>query len=203
MFKDRLDYIRRLFAADAPVLAVRPDTEIGILPEEGKLLQLLIKLAGVKTVVEVGTLAGSSALWMAKALPDGGHVQTIEKDPTRASLARKNIGLHPKITLHEGDARAVLAALQGPFDMIFIDADKLHYADYLDWAEKNIRMGGLIVGDNTLLFDAVWNDAEIERVRPAARAAMRAFNQRLADPAKYTSILLPTDEGLTIAIKGF
>lgn len=208
MFKDRLDYIRQLFAPETDALrrareSGGPNEKISLNPEEGRLLQVLMRLAGVKTVVEIGTLGGYSALWMAGALADGGHIHTIEKDAGRAATARSNIAGHPAITLHEGDARQVLKTLSGPFDMVFIDADKLHYADYLDWAEQNVRKGGLIAGDNTLLFDAAWNDAEIERVRPAAREAMRAFNKRLADPAKYTSILLPTEEGMTIAIKEF
>ncbi|MCE9507949.1 MAG: O-methyltransferase [Alphaproteobacteria bacterium] len=210
-YQDRLDYIRHLFAPETPQLkAVRESTtdkndQISIHPEEGKLLQLLIKLAGVRTVVEIGTLSGYSALWMAEALPADGHVYTCEKDATRAARAATNLKHHPKITLMTGDALESLRSLESksPFDMIFIDADKLHYLHYLDWAEKHIRKGGLIVGDNTLLFDAVWREALPDRVRQTALQAMRAFNQRLADPQKYTGILLPTAEGMTIALKNF
>jgi len=210
MYKDRLDYIRQLFAPETPQLkTVRENTtdkndRISVHPEEGKLLQLLIKLAGVKTVVEIGTLLGYSALWMADALPDDGHIYTFEKDATRAARASTNLR-QPKITLITGDAVETLASIESraPFDMVFIDADKLRYLRYLDWAEKHVRAGGLIVGDNTLLFDAVWREAQTSRIRQTALTAMREFNQRLADPAKYTAILLPTAEGMTIALKNF
>lgn len=207
---ERLSYIRALFAPETDKMssiraAATGNDAIGILPEEGKLLQILIQLAGVKTIVEIGTLHGYSALWMQVALPPEGKIYTFEKDTARAATAEKNISSEKNITLIKGDARDMLQAIEhaAPFDMIFIDGDKLHYADYLDWAEKHIRKGGLIIGDNTLLFDSVWHDDPVERVRPAARAAMRAFNLRLSDPQKYTSLLLPTEEGLTIAIKNF
>jgi predicted O-methyltransferase YrrM len=208
MFKDRLDYIRKTFApetAEQKCAHENAPADIAIYPEEGKLLQLLIHLGGIKKIIEIGTLSGYSALWMADALPDDGLLITVEKDASRAATAQKNIGVHPKIQLITGDARTALPHLEkdGPFDMAFIDADKLNYLHYLEWAEKNVRKGGLIVGDNTLLFDAAWKDAPVERVRETAREAIRAFNLRLADPLKYTSILLPTQEGLTIAVKKF
>jgi predicted O-methyltransferase YrrM len=87
--------------------------------------------------------------------------------------------------------------------MIFIDADKINYLNYLDWAEENIRPGGLIIGDNTLLFDAVFQEKLPKGIVEAARQAMRTFNQRLAEPDKYHSIMLPTKEGMTIAIKNY
>jgi predicted O-methyltransferase YrrM len=210
MYRDRLDYIRRLFAVETPKLAsIRKNTtdkndQISIHPEEGKLLQLLIRLAKVETVVEIGALAGYSTLWMADALPAGGHIHAFEKDEARAARARENLN-SPKITLTVGDALKTLATIENkaPFDMVFIDADKLNYLRYLDWAEKNVKKGGLIVADNTLLFDSVWQREMPDRVRPTALKAMREFNKRLADPEKYTALLLPTAEGLTIAIKNF
>jgi len=210
-YPDRLSYIRDLFAPEnAAQQAAREsltgeNDKISIYAEEGKLLQLLIRLARVKTVVEVGTLGGYAALWMAAALPEDGHLYTIEKDPARAALARQNLAGAPNVTLLEGDARQVLETLRGqaPFDMIFIDADKLNYLHYLDWAEAHIRKGGLIIGDNSLLFDAVWREKLPPRVRQTALHAMRDFNKRLADPARYHGILLPTQEGMTIAQKLF
>jgi caffeoyl-CoA O-methyltransferase len=206
MFRDRADYIRQTFAPETPALQkARAEGDISISPETGKLLQTLIRLGGVRKIVEIGTLAGYSALWMAGALPEDGVLVTLEKDSARAGVAKKNVAENKKIRLIEGDALETLPALEkdGPFDMIFIDADKLHYVRYLDWAEKNVRKGGLIVGDNTFLFDAVWKDGPVERVRDTARAAMREFNRRLADPEKYTGIMLDTPEGLTIAVKLF
>lgn len=210
-YPDRMSYIRALFAPETPAQTQARESltadndKISIYAEEGKLLQLLIRLASIKTIVEVGTLGGYAALWMADALPEDGHLYTIEKDPARAALARQNIAASRNITLIEGDAQDALQGLaaKAPFDMIFIDADKLNYLHYLDWAEKNIRKGGLIIGDNSLLFDAVWTETLPPRVRQTALQAMRDFNKRLADPQKYHSILLPTSEGMTIAEKLF
>jgi caffeoyl-CoA O-methyltransferase len=204
--KTRSDYIRGLFAPETENLrSLRGSLkdDISVLPEEGKLLQFLIRLSGAKKIVEIGTFAGYSTLWMAAALPADGHIHTIEKDPARAAEARKNLQDRKNVTLTEGNALDILPGLTGPFDMVFIDADKLSYLHYLDWAEKNVRQGGLIVGDNTFLFDAVWKDAPIDRVRETARQAMREFNKRLSDPARYCSIMLDTPEGMTIAQKIF
>lgn len=208
-YKNRLDYIRSIFAPETAALKKARESggvendRIAIHSEEGKFLQFLIHAIQAKTVVEIGTLHGYSALWMAEALPEDGKIITIEKDEARAKTAHDNTAHNPKIRLMQGNALNILPTLQGVFDMVFIDADKVNYLHYLDWAEKNIRKGGLIVGDNTLLFDAVWKDEPIERVRDTARAAMRAFNRRLADPEKYTGIMLPTHEGLTVAVKLF
>ena len=156
----------------------------------------------------MGALAGYSTIWLAEALPEDGHIYTIERDKNRIARCRETFKLFPnrsKITLLEGFASDKLKDLtsKGPFDMIFIDADKLNYATYLDWAEKNIKKGGLIIGDNTLLFGAMYLKEVPDRVSPAAMKSMHAFNNRLANPKKYTSIMIPTEEGLTIAIKNF
>lgn len=208
-YKDRLDYIRSLFAPETPAQAAArarltdPNDQIGIHAEEGKFLQFLVHLANVKTAVEIGTLGGYSALWIADALPADGRLYTIEKDSVRHALAQQTLDAHPRVTLLHGDALQRLADVPGPIDMIFIDADKLNYARYLDWAEQNVRKGGLIIGDNSLLFDAVWKNETTDRIRATALAAMQDFNRRLADPKKYCSILLPTPEGMTIAQKLF
>ena len=143
---------------------------------------------------------------MAEALPADGKIITLEKDETRAAKAAAHFAQFDtgkKIELRTGDALETLPTLSGPFDMIFIDADKLNYMNYLTWAEKNIRKGGLIVGDNTFLFGAVYAAAPVDRVRKSAFDAMTAFNARLGDDNFYTGILLPTPEGMTVAVKNF
>ena len=100
----------------------------------------------------------------------------------------------------------MLSTLSGPFDMVFIDADKINYHAYLDWAEQNIRKGGIIVADNTFLFGTVWQDSPPENRTPASPAAwkaMRGFNERLSDNSRYMGTIVPTAEGLTVAIKRF
>lgn len=208
MFKNRTDYIHSLFCIETDLQkSIRENTadNISIHPEEGRLLQTLVGLGGIQKIVEIGTFAGYSTLWLANALPANGHIWTIEKDDRRFAHAQKNLSGIDKITALHGDALQTLQTITpyGPFDMVFIDADKLNYEHYLDWAEKNVRCGGLIVGDNTFLFDAAWKDGDIERVRETARNAMRNFNKRLADVNKYTSIMLDTPEGMTIAVKNF
>lgn len=207
-----LQYIRDLYAQEDDLLqqvnlalkSINMQIQIG--PEEGKFLQLLIRMAGVKKLVEIGTLAGYSAIWMARALPKDGQIITIEGEPKHSALAKKHFAAcdaGDKVLLVEGNAADILPNLasKGPFDMVFIDADKIGYLNYLDWAEANIRPGGLIVADNTLLFDSIYEDAPLEGVSMEAWTTMREFNLRLADPAKYLSVMVPTKEGMTVAVK--
>ena len=212
---DLLDYIRETFAPEDAVLrdakarlAAHDSHLVGIQvgAEEGKLLQLLIKLAGVNSVIEVGSLAGYSAVWMARALGEGGVVHAINKDAQHYELLQETIRQSAlNIQPHLGDAREILKTLEAnaPYDMIFIDADKGGYVDYLNWAEKHIRKGGLIIGDNTLLFGHVNAKEKPEGTSQRAWSAMREFNERLSDSSRYDSILIPTLEGLTVARKLF
>lgn len=206
----RIQYIRDLFAPeDAYLKSIREALEleefaIQIGSEEAKLLQLLIKLNKTESILEIGTHAAYSTIWMARALPAHGYITTLENSPTRAARARKNIensDAVEKITLIEGNALDSLSQIDQMWDMIFIDADKINYSNYLDWAETHVRPGGLIIGDNTYLFENVYKDHPDKQVRPASFEAMKAFNKRLADPNKYCSIMIPTAEGLTIAMR--
>jgi predicted O-methyltransferase YrrM len=179
---------------------------ININPLEGKLIQVLLKMTKAVKVVEIGTLAGYSAIWIARALPIEGKLYSIERDPTRLQFARSNIAksdVAEKITLCSGDATIILdnIAQYSPFDAIFIDGNKPAYLKYLEWAEQNIRIGGLIIADNTLLSGAVYDHTANLRVKPSTIRIMQEFNLRLSDPAKYCSILVPTEEGLTVALK--
>lgn len=183
------------------------DWPIHIAPEEGRLLQLLIQLGQYKRVLEVGTHAGYSTMWMAMALPADGKIITIERDQNRIRMARETF-LHfenhsNKIRLLEGKALDVLQTLESepPFDLIFIDADKLNYINYLTWAEKRVRTGGMIIGDNTFLSGAVYGEPTTERISPSALKAVHDFNKRMGDPSLYSSVMLPTKEGWTMGIK--
>ena len=209
-----LDYIRKLYAPEDALLAeinttlARMNRSIQVGAEEGKLLQFLIKTNNIKTIVEIGTLGGYSAIWMARGLPENGHITTLERDPEHAALARgffERSDVKNKITLLEGNALDTLSQLstQAPFDMVFIDADKISYDAYLDWAEANVRKGGLIVGDNTLLFGAAAQDSPPEGTAPTTWKNMRRFNERLADPSKYYGLMIPTQDGLSVFIKLF
>ncbi|MFO0388249.1 MAG: O-methyltransferase [Alphaproteobacteria bacterium] len=209
-----LDYIRKLYAPEdalqkeinASLAAMNMSIQVGA--EEGKLLQFLVKTNNIKTIVEIGTLGGYSAIWMARGLTEGGHIYTLERDPKHAALARgffEKSDVKDKITLLEGNALDTLSQLsaKAPFDMVFIDADKISYDTYLDWAETNVRKGGLIVGDNTLLFGAAAQDSPPESTAPTTWKNMRSFNERMADTSKYYGLIIPTQEGLSVFVKLF
>lgn len=210
----RRDYIHNTFAKEPKELqsirsAMTADEDkISVPPEDGRLLQLLVGLSGAKKIVEIGTLGGYSGTWMAQAMPKSGVLYTLEHEERRAKIAEKHFKKYAKgkkINIILGDARKTLATLskKGPFDMVFIDADKVSYAQYLDWAEENVKKGGIIVGDNTFLFDAVWSEKPVDRISQGALFAMLDFNKRLADPKRYQSMMLNTGQGMTVARKLF
>jgi len=166
-------------------------------PSEGKLVALLCRLGGVRKAVEVGTLIGYSAIHIARALPDDGHLWTIEYDGLHAGLARDNLaaaGLAGKATVIEGAGVAVLPTLErhGPFDAVFIDADKVNYDRYGAWAIANLRPGGLVLGDNAFLFGELLEETDRGR-------AMRAFHELVAKACD--SVCIPTPDGLVLGIK--
>ncbi len=175
---------------------------------EGKMLHLFAKMIGAKNILEIGTFVGYSALWLARALPENGALITLEFNPDHAKLARNFFDQDPhvstKITLMEGAALDTLEYIHTshnePFDLIFIDAAKSEYANYLRLCEPMLRVGGLIIGDNSLLFGAMYGDAR-QNTSKSAVASMQTFNQRLANKTLFTSVLIPTPEGLTVALK--
>lgn len=181
---------------------------IAVSGAEARILQFLVRISGARKIVEIGTLFGYSALAMAKALPEDGELWALEKSADNYAIAAKHFAKFPagkKVRLQNGDALELLPGIEkeGPFDLVFIDADKGGYVKYLDWAEKNVRRGGLIVGDNTFLFGGVWGESRNPNMGEKQAAIMREFNTRLADTSKYNSTLIPTVEGLTVAQKLF
>lgn len=199
-----LELVERVHAAHDPALerAYRsPELHgmptISLAPSEGKLLQLLTRLCGAKRAVEIGTLAGYSAVHIARGLADGGELHTLEIDPRHAEIARANIeaaGLSERVHVHVGSAAEILPKLapRGPFDLVFLDADKAGYPEYASWAADNLRPGGLLIADNAYYFGALLADD------PSAQA-MRRFHEVL--PARFASVCAPTPDGLVIAIR--
>jgi predicted O-methyltransferase YrrM len=127
---------------------------IEVQPTSGKMLNLLVRISGARRVLEVGTLAGFSSIWMGQGLPEGGHLDTLEYLPEHAEVARENLaaaGLADKVTVHVGPALESLPGLTGPYDLVFIDADKQNNSRYLEWAVRLGRPGTVVVLDN-----AVW-----------------------------------------------
>jgi caffeoyl-CoA O-methyltransferase len=198
--EDILSYVNRTHAPHDAGLAQAfavpegmPAIQVG--PSEGRFLYLLMKMIGATKIVEVGTLAGYSAIHLARALPAGGHLWTIEYAPKHAEVARANIaaaGLADRVTVLVGAGREVLPTLKGPVDAVFIDADKENYDHYGQWAIANLRPGGLVLGDNAYLFGKLLEDSDRGR-------AMRRFHEAVA--AACESVCLPTPDGLVVGIK--
>jgi len=179
------DYIvDALFEADPvlnAVLAANHDQglpAIDVSPAQAKLLSLLARMQGAKKILEIGTLGGYSTIWMARALPVGGKIVTLELDPHHAKVARSNFeraGVSERVELRVGPALQSLAALNaenaGPFDVIFIDADKPNNPHYLSWAIRLSRPGTVIICDNVIRDGAVLDedgqDANVEGARAA------------------------------------
>ena len=185
--------LRRAF--EAPAKHGMPEIQVG--RAEGRLLELLLRLAGARKVVEVGTLAGYSASWMARALPPDGHIWTIESDPDHAAVAAEvfdEAGLGDRVTIMVGDAAEVLPDLadHGPFCAVFVDADKGRYDLYGRWATENLRPRGLLIGDNAYLFGRLLEDSDDAR-------AMRRFHEEMA--RSYHSVCIPTPDGLALGIR--
>ncbi len=203
-----MGYIERIFAAEDALLKqvrsvgeeLRAGMQVGAV--EGQLLRVLVQMVNAKRVVEVGGFVGYSAICMARALPADGELITMEYDAKHAAILREHAarsGL--PITVMEGDALELIPTIEGEVDVIFIDAEKRRYVDYLDGLLPRLRRGGLVIGDNTLLFGAMAAGAPVGHVSAEAFAAMRAFNQRLADATQFTGVLIPTEEGLSVAVK--
>lgn len=208
---DKIKYIRNLFVEeDEVLLQIKEDAKkinrpININPEDGKLLELLIKISNSKKILEIGTFYGYSTIWLARNINDG-IVYTIEKDKDSYEKAEQNFikaNVNEKIKILKGVAEEILPTINEEFDLIFIDAEKNHYLQYLNFAEKLLKSGGLLVADNTLLSGAVYMDELPYRIRESTKKEMIEFNKRLANNDKYTSILLPAEDGITIAVKNF
>jgi caffeoyl-CoA O-methyltransferase len=215
IFKSVDQYISDLFnpgdeALTAAELSHKEEgiPHINVSPNLGKFLYLLAKLVNAKKILELGTLAGYSTIWLAKAVPETGRVISLELDPHHADIARKNIsraGLLDKIEIRVGKAIELLPVLvnenSGPFDMIFIDADKPPYTEYFEWSLKLSRPGTLIIADNVVRDGKVLDPNQSD---PMVMGAQR-FNKALAANENVEATILQTIgvkeyDGMAIAI---
>ena len=208
----RIDsYVEELFAPPDPALeyALRRSREAGLPeihlpPSEGKLLRLLAEIAGAKRILEIGTLGGYSTIHLARALPEGGSLLSLELDERHAEVARENIreaGLGERVEVRVGDAQDLLARMvedgEETFDLVFIDADKESYPEYLEWSLRLSRSGSLILADN-----AIRGGSVVDPEDDSARATRR-FNETLAKEPRLSALILPLIrervDGLAIA----
>lgn len=191
-------YIGELLAQEDQALkhATRLIDEKGIpnasiSPNQGKLLQLLALASNARNILEIGTLGAYSTIWLARALPADGRLVTLEFDEVHAQIARENIqaaGLDDKVEVKLGKALDLLPGLSGPFDFIFIDADKPPYKEYFEWAIRLGRPGTIIVADNVIrngkVLDENSNDEKVQGVR--------RLNQFLSECKDVTATILQT-----------
>lgn len=174
---------------------------ISIAPEQASFMQILLKAARVRDVVEVGTLAGYSAIVMARALPEGGHVRTIEFEPKHADFAESWIAksdVKGRVTVHRGAGAEVLPGFAaGSADAMFLDADKGSYPLYLEHALRIVRPGGLVLADNAFAF------GELFAAQPKDRevGAVKAFNEVMAKESRVHGIIVPIGDGLWVGVR--
>lgn len=203
------EYIATLFAPQSPALkATLAEMQrehipgMNVSPVEGKLLELLALLVGAKRILEIGTLGGYSGIHFARALPEDGKLVTLELDTHHANIARRNFeraGVDDKVEIHVGPATATLqqlAEIETPqFDLVFVDANKDEYPDYLERSLPLLREGGLMLGDNTL------------RILPGSEDnGIMRYNTAVANNPALTSIIIPILrhrglDGLTVSLK--
>jgi predicted O-methyltransferase YrrM len=162
-----------------------------VTPLQGRLLELLVRLAGARDVLELGTLAGYSTTWLARGLGEGGRVVTLEVSPEYARVARENFeraGVGEVVDLRVGPAAESLRELDGPFDLIFLDADKRSNPDYLAEAVRLSRPGTVIVADNVVRGGAV---ADAEAGDPSV-AGVRRFLELVGDHPRLDATAIQT-----------
>ena len=175
--------------------------QINVSPSQGKLLQLLAQVRGARSILEIGTLGGYSTIWLARALPRDGRLISLEAEPKHVEVARANIkraGLADNVEIRCGRALDTLPQLvaenRGPFDLVFIDADKPGYPDYLEWALKLSHRGSLIIADNVVRDGAVADSASRD---PGVRGVRRFIEMLAAEPRVSASVIQ------TVGSKGY
>lgn len=177
-----------------------------VVPTDGRSLEVLARSVRPKRIVEIGTLCGYSTVCLARSLPTDGKIYTCERSTHHAQTAKEifaHLKLDQKIEIVFGEALDNLKNLSqfGPFDVIFIDADKSNYPHYFDWAVENLRSEGLLIADNVFVFGYIDADPLPEGKLGEMVAAMQCFNKKCAEDPRLVTTIFPTGEGLLIAVK--
>jgi caffeoyl-CoA O-methyltransferase len=199
-------YLRtRYWEEDELLRELREDLErrgptIQVSAETGRLLATLIAATGATRVAEIGTLFGYSGVWLARALPAHGHLDTLELSDDHADAAQEwfaRAGLSERVTVHRGAALETLAGLRGPYDAVFVDAAKAEYPDYADHALRLLRPGGMLLADN-----AIWNGRVADpAVTDPDTQGIRRFHDRITGGPEWLSTVLPVGDGLSLSVK--
>lgn len=177
--------------------------EIAISGPQARYMQFLVKSTGARNILEFGTLAGYSAISMARALPEGGRLTTVEIEPMHAEFARnmaREAGLENEIEVVLSDAKEFVDTLNPatPYDLIFVDADKKDYKYIFDKTEKFLRKGGIFAADNCFAFGDIVSDTPEE---PDNVEAIREFNRYFLHNNNYFTCIVPIGDGLALGIK--
>lgn len=168
---------------------------------QGELLRILVGATGAERVLEIGSFTGYSAACMALGMSGGGHIDALEINDELEPLMREGwlrAGVADRITLHIGDAREILPGLEGPYDFVFIDANKREYSSYLDLVYGKVRKGGLIVADDVLWDGKVYADP---LPRDAQTKGLLSFNDKVVSDPGLEVVMLPLRDGLSIIRK--
>ena len=168
-------------------------------PAEGSLLHILARSIGARRILELGTAIGYSGTWLARALPPGGQLVTVEWTPETADIARKNFaktGVAKRVRIEVGSALEVVPRLEGPFDLIFNDIDKQHYVAVLPLCISKLRPGGLLVTDNVL-----WSGTVAKRRRSREAEVIHEYNRKLAADPRMIVEVVPLRDGVSVALK--
>lgn len=208
--RDALEaYAADLFGREDRLLAeLRTEMEDRGLPpiqvpaRTGLLLHVLVRATGARRILEIGTLGGYSAIWMGRALPDGGRLVSLEKSSRHAAVAREAVaraGLDDRIEVREGRAADLLPTIgpDGEWDVVFLDADKESYLAYLEHARRLLRPGGLLLADN-----AFWKGRVLEEdADDASTLGIQAFNEAVARDPAFVGTILPVGDGVLAAAR--
>jgi caffeoyl-CoA O-methyltransferase len=205
------EWLERTYAPEDEILAeIRtrsaaaglPNIQVGAL--DVRHLEVLTRAAGARRAVEIGTLGGYSGVAILRGLGETGELDTIDTDVHNAAVARESFrraGFGERARIHVGRALDVLPQLvaRGPYDLVFIDADKEGYPRYLDWAAENLRPGGIVLLDNAFLFNQL-HRAPVGELAASIRA-MQVVHEKLAHSGRFRATPLPTGEGLAMGVK--
>lgn len=168
---------------------------------QGELLRLLVSISGAERILEIGSFTGYSAVCMALGMTSGGHIDALEINDELEPLMREGwerAGVSDRITLHIGDAKETLTALDGPYDFVFIDANKREYPDYFNAVIDKVRPGGLILADDVLWDGKVYADP---LPHDAQTEGLLQFNDLVADDPRVEVVILPLRDGISIIRK--
>ena len=205
-------WAEKTFAPEDPVLAeIRARSIAAGLPAiavgkmDGLHLEVLTRLCRARKAVEIGTLGGYSGVCILRGMEPEGVLHSFELSEKHAEVARESFrkaGVAARARVHVGPALRGLPEIEseGPFDLCFIDADKTGYPGYLAWAEKNLRIGGVVIGDNAFGFGGVVRD-DIPGTDREGILAIRKFNEELARSGRFRATMIPTSEGLAVGVR--